>query len=187
MSDSDFSISVWTTISWRFGFILATAVAIAVISLIVYVKISSTAAVIGKTGQVSSRAEALMVLFGTSLIGAIVGDLSGSSQESMAGQLVPAILAMLGLLSVYIFGQKHDESRLVNIAVLAFIIPLAICYSVALAYKGDKDAFIFCRDKYSDYNIIGNENVFNTFNVLFHDYCGASISRHTEGTPPPPN
>jgi drug/metabolite transporter (DMT)-like permease len=180
MSDFEFSISVWKLVIWRFGIMMIVAVVVAAITLALFGYLRRRRPAAPWRPPQIGGVEAAVVLFSVALIGAMVGDLSGSSQESIAGQLVPAILTLLGVVAVYLFGKKHDETGLVSLAVLAFIVTLTICYSHALARKNDKDAFTFCRDKYADAAILVDPQIVDRLNAIFGVYCTAAIRRHTQ-------
>jgi len=180
MSDLEFSFSVWKLVVWRFGIMMIVAVVVAAITLVLFAYLRRRRQPAPWRPLPIGGVEAAVVLFSIALIGAMVGDLSGSSQESIAGQLVPAILTLLGVVAVYLFGKKHDETGLVSLAVLAFIVTLTICYSHALARKNDKNAFTFCRDKYSDAAILADPKIVERFNAIFGGYCEPVIGRHTQ-------
>lgn len=171
----DFTISIWIVVFWRLAIILVVSLVVALLALLIF----RTAAFAGGHGRLKGP-EAAVILFSISLIGALVGDLSGSSQESIAGQLVPAILTLLGALAVFIFGKKTDETGLVSLAVLSFVLSLSISYTNALLQKNDKDAFLFCRDSYANPDILASQKVLDRFNGLFRTYCDAAIGRYTK-------
>ncbi|WP_018183279.1 hypothetical protein [Kaistia granuli] len=180
MSDFEFSVSVWKLVIWRFGIMMIVALLVAAVTMALFFYLRRHRSPAPWRPAPIGGVEAAVVLFSIALIGAMVGDLSGSSQESIAGQLVPAILTLLGVVAVYLFGKKHDETGLVSLAVLAFIVTLTICYSHALARKNDKDAFTFCRDKYSDAAVLADPRIIERLNEIFGPYCKAAIGRHTQ-------
>lgn len=186
MPDLDFTASLWAVIFWRLGVVVLVALLVAVLAYWVHRRTALVPAGTNPSDPpTGNRAvETFVVLFSIALIGALVGDLSGSSQESVAGQLVPAILTLIGVFSVYLFGKEHDQAGLINLAVLAFVLALSIAYSNGLIQKRDKDAFYFCRGKYSDAALLANEAAFSRFNDMFTDYCAAEIGRHTNVAKP---
>ena len=106
-----FELDVWTSVGARLATIGIVAVIVSVVGVLVVWLLFK------KTGK--ELGESLIIILSISLIGGIVGDLSGSSQESVAGQLVPAVLTLIGAFGVYVFGQKRDSKDIINVAILA--------------------------------------------------------------------
>jgi hypothetical protein len=135
--------------------------------------------------------EYCVVLLAVGFTGIVVGYLGGLSRTSAVGNIVPAVLTLAGGLSVYLFGLKRPESKVTNLAFLAFVLAFFIGYSYAANLRTDDEAFTFCRDKYTEAALISNERAFVQFNQQFHDYCTDIFARHInlnqpKGLSPPP-
>jgi hypothetical protein len=118
-------------------------------------------------------------LLSATAIGSIVGDLSGTSQDSVAGQLVPALLTLVGIFGAYVFGKEAHSRGVINISILCFVLALSISYAYANINKKDYATFMFCREKYSDVSLLENQAAFDHFDQIFSTYCDAVISRYT--------
>ena len=68
----------------------------------------------------------LLPIFALALLGTATGVLAGLSRESAIGAVVPAVLSLVGGLSIYLLGLKKGDSKLVNGAVVALSISLIL-------------------------------------------------------------
>ncbi|HZP20939.1 MAG TPA: hypothetical protein VFB16_12120 [Bauldia sp.] len=130
------------------------------------------------SGVVYQRGAAV-TLFTVAFVGIAVGYLGGLSRSSVVGDLVPAILTLIGGISVYLFGLKRRESPLVSFSALAFLVAFFISYTYASILRTDDEAFEFCKAKISDTAILADPKAMEVFKGLFSPYCPTIIARHT--------
>tara|TARA_R110002020_G_scaffold471851_1_gene699306 strand:+ start:217 stop:795 length:579 start_codon:yes stop_codon:yes gene_type:complete len=91
--------------------------------------------VAGRKTSLRAARERFISLFCIIVIGGVVGYSGGLSRESAVGEIIPAVLSLLGGLAVYIFGGKRSHSVLVSAGAAAFAIAMLWGFSFGAAVR----------------------------------------------------
>lgn len=68
-----------------------------------------------------------LVVFAMALLGITTGQLTGQSREPAVGAVLPAVLGLIGGISVYLVGSKDKQHQFaVSLAVIAFTVNLLV-------------------------------------------------------------
>ncbi|MGH6663750.1 MAG: hypothetical protein ACREB2_02445 [Pseudolabrys sp.] len=73
-----------------------------------------------------------------SLVGYIIGYLTGDSRSPVVGSIVPSILTVIGGLSIYVFGTDNKYKTIIGYNVLVFVVMLF--YGVTIG-TNDRDGY----------------------------------------------
>jgi hypothetical protein len=83
-------------------------------------------------------------------LGGLTGQLGGSSREGVVGDVVPAILTLVGAYAAYILGEKRSRSPYLLMNGFSFVLAFFIMYNMSSIWRQDSEAFEFCRGVFSD-------------------------------------
>ena len=126
-------------------------------------------------GEDKRPASLAAVILTVGLLGAMTGYAGGNSRVGVVGDIIPAILTLLGGIVVYLFGVNSKSSPLAPFLVSALVISLFIGYGL-----GAKKRHLFetregrkqvCIDVFSDPDILANESALRTATLLFGKSC----------------
>lgn len=117
------------------------------------------------------------ILFGLSLIGAVAGIAGGTSRVGVVGDVVPAALALIGTVSIYVFGAQKasDREPVVAFGAAAFALSLGLGYAVGAANRGQADAFLrsltHCGAVFSNEDVLKDSDAFWRAATVWGDMC----------------
>lgn len=84
-----------------------------------------------RTGlKAASSRYIVMLVFAMSLLGTTVGITGGWSREGVVGDVIPAVLGVIGGLSVYLYGNQKSKALVVLPSVVAFTMTIYIGYFI---------------------------------------------------------
>lgn len=84
------------------------------------------------------------------LVGGLAGQLGGSSRTGVVGDLLPALVTLLGGFVAYYLGAKRDRSGKVLVNTLAFLLCFFPAYNVASVWRQSNENWEFCRGIFSN-------------------------------------
>jgi len=123
----------------------------------------------------------IIILFALALLGACAGFAGGMSRASAVGDVIPAMFALLGGVSLYIFGLNMSRGIIASVssACLALSLFLAYSFGSQLRHKGDeyRDLRNWCMTVYTEPDILTDPAALARFNtdlmaqVGFGDFC----------------
>lgn len=124
-------------------------------------------------------ATGLFCLVTLTCIGAISGYLSGLSRVSVVGQVIPAVLSLVGGFAIYLFGVKKVDSLFLPGSILAFALALAVALSEGANKRVVATNFGLMQEKCFDFfmnpSVLEPEKL-ETAQVMFGDACKTVIS-----------
>lgn len=82
----------------------------------------------------------LALLFCLALVGAAAGFSGGFSRSPVVGDIIPAILGLIGGVVLYIFGVAQNKTLLPAFGVVALICAMIAGYSTGANFRGQTDA-----------------------------------------------
>ena len=74
----------------------------------------------------SARIEIAIVALGFSSLGIVAGYLTGLSRQPAVGDLIPAVLSLIGALAVYIVGKSKNSRRMVGAVIFILSVSLLL-------------------------------------------------------------
>ena len=80
-----------------------------------------------------------MLLFCLGLVGAAAGFSGGFSRSAVVGDIIPAILGLIGGVVLYIFGVAQNKSLLPAFGVVSLICALIVGYSTGANFRGQTE------------------------------------------------
>lgn len=83
-------------------------------------------------------------------VGGLAGQLGGSSRSGVVGDLLPALVTLLGGFVAYYLGAKRDRSGKVLVNTLAFLLCFFPAYNVASVWRQSNENWDFCRGIFSN-------------------------------------
>lgn len=89
-------------------------------------------------------------VFILALVGGLTGQLTGGSRVPVAGEVLTAILGLLGPFIAYFLGTKRDPSGKISINALAFVLGFFVTINVAAVWRQDSEHRELCFKVYSD-------------------------------------
>lgn len=125
-------------------------------------------------GSRSSRYLALLIII-MSFLGATVGITGGWSREGVVGDVIPAILGLVGGLSVYLFENNRGKALVVLPATLAFTLTVYVGYFVGAEIRNPAERAVAYRDMcftaLSNPEILSSNDAYCRFLVSAGDRC----------------
>lgn len=140
------TVACWAqVVGAEFGYLLdALALALPAIAIVLLISTAvsvlafiPTAFIQKQTGR--QTVFVLVLLFCLSLVGAAAGYSGGLSRSAVVGDIVPAILALIGGVVLYIFGVAQSKTLLPAFGVIALICALILGYSTGSNFRGQID------------------------------------------------
>lgn len=104
------------------------------------------------------------------LIGGMSGQLGGGSRESVVGDLVPAIFALLGGYSAYLLGEKEVKRPLLVPNGLSFVFAFFLLYNMAAVWRQESEIQDFCLNLFSDPDF-DNATLISYRHGTFAEHC----------------
>jgi uncharacterized membrane protein len=77
-------------------------------------------------GNRGERRELLIVLTSFSMLGIVTGYLTGFSREPAVGAVLPAVLSLLGGLTVFVVGKSRENRGMVSLTMFVFSLMLLL-------------------------------------------------------------
>ncbi|MEP2706147.1 MAG: hypothetical protein ABJQ71_18890 [Roseibium sp.] len=99
------------------------------------------------TGNPSEFSKAIIILLGLSLVGAAAGFTGGMSRTGVVGDIVPAVLALLGGVSLYLFGADTSRGIMTSIGASALSLSLLAAFALGASNRNDVDRYNLARDQ----------------------------------------
>jgi len=87
----------------------------------------------------SQAAFVAVLLFCLGLIGAAAGFSGGFSRSAVVGDIIPAILGLIGGVVLYIFGVAQNKTLLPAFGVVSLICALIVGYSTGANFRGQTE------------------------------------------------
>lgn len=129
----------------EFGFMFEALVTALPAVLIVLIIASGSAFLVfaaALTFQRFTNAQAAfvaMLLFCLGLVGAAAGFSGGFSRSAVVGDIIPAILGLIGGVVLYIFGVAQNKTLLPAFGVVSLICALIVGYSTGANFRGQTE------------------------------------------------
>ncbi|MCA0870236.1 hypothetical protein LCL97_05345 [Seohaeicola saemankumensis] len=121
------------------------------------------------------RKTLLPLMFGLAILGTIAGLAGGTSRVGVVGDIVPAALALIGSVSVYVFGVQPKNGMIVSFSAAAFALSLGLGYAAGAGKRGPIDAYdrrvAFCETLLSDAKILTSDIAMYRVAVLHGETC----------------
>lgn len=131
------------------------------------------------TPRYSERIGASLVVITFAVIGAFIGEVSGLSRTPVAGTVIPAILTLIGGVSLYLFSVNKADVLIVNVSVIIFVLSCLVSYNKAAMVRSIGDDVEFCLTKYYEVSKTGNTTAMTLFEGKFGEYCNERFRRST--------
>ena len=117
------------------------------------------------------------------LIGSAVGVAGGMSRIGVVGDIVPAVLGLLGVVAVYLFGIDRSKGVIASIGAVALAISFVSSYALASQFRGQESSDprgirSICAEAYSNPALIGNPVALENFENKLGWYCERVMSWH---------
>ena len=98
--------------------------------------------VFGKIVRRDEAKLAVIVVGAMALLGIVTGQLTGQSREPAVGAVLPAVLGLIGGVTVYLFAMKEPKTQvLVGLAVVAFSINMLVGTFWGAKLRADFNAY----------------------------------------------
>ena len=78
-----------------------------------------------------------LLLFGLSVLGSVAGYTGGLSRETAVPQIIPAVLALAGSASAYLFGIDRSRGAIASLSVIAFGVALLFGFMFGADIRSD--------------------------------------------------
>lgn len=121
------------------------------------------------------RKTLLPLMFGLAILGTIAGLAGGTSRVGVVGDIVPAALALIGSVSVYVFGVQPERGLIVSFSAATFALALGLGYAAGAGKRGPIDAYdrrvAFCESLLSDAKILSSDIAMYRVAVLHGETC----------------
>ncbi len=118
---------------------------------------------------------AFILISGLSLIGGVAGINGGLSRVGAVGDIIPASLALIGSVSLYIFGIKSQGGPLASLCAASFAVALGFGYALGATERGKNDNFdysvAFCSELFSDHEILASDTAYERSAQIFGQAC----------------
>lgn len=92
------------------------------------------------------RSGFLVVILGITALGTTVGISGGFSREAAAGQIMSAVLGLMGGLVIYIFSIDRTKGPVASVVVLALALSIFIGYERGSQFRGLSQTYLYWRD-----------------------------------------
>lgn len=106
----------------------------------------------------------ILLLVGVAVIGAVAGTSGGLSRVGAVGDIIPAALALLGGVSVYLFGANKPNGAIVSVCAAVFALSLGGGYTIGAADRSKSDAVNlgaeFCIDLLKEPDVYASESAY---------------------------
>ena len=117
------------------------------------------------------------------LVGASAGIAGGMSRIGVVGDIVPAILGLLGAVAVYLFGIDKSRGTIASLGAVALSISFVTGYALASQYRNSnssdyREIRAICAAAYSDPNLLADPTALAIFEKAFQDYCPSVLEWH---------
>ena len=128
--------------------------------------------------------KATVTLLGTlALVGASAGIAGGMSRTGVVGDIVPAFLALLGVVAVYLFGVDRSRGVVASLGAVALSLSLVTGYALASQYRNShssdyREIRTICADAYTDPALLSNHDALQVFEEKFKGYCPDVLKWH---------
>lgn len=123
-------------------------------TLVVSVPVALAGTWLGRRDRAESNrpeaSSALLSCVALAFVGGLAGHLGGGSRESAVGDVVPAILALVGAYGAYVLGEKRSRSPYLLMNGLSFVLGFFVVYVLASTWRQQSENREFCFALYSD-------------------------------------
>ena len=122
-----------------------------------------------------------VLLAGVSILGAVAGVSGGTSRVGVVGDVIPAALALVGGVAVYLFGAE-DRSRgeVAAVCAVAFATSLGIGYASGAQARMPREIeetyARYCREKFADAALLGSDKAYCRFISNMGENCAYYIA-----------
>ncbi len=121
-----------------------------------------------------SRKTMLLVL-STAILGAVAGISGGMSRVGVVGDVIPAVLVLVGGVSVYLFGIDRSKGIIASLTTTALSLSLVISYALGSNHRGHIEIFAdlkqTCFKAMTDPKLLSEEDAFCRFSNMMGRVC----------------
>jgi len=82
-----------------------------------------------------------ILLLSLSILGGVSGYSGGMSRTGVVGDIIPAVLGLLGGISVYLFGVQNNPNIVTPLAVIVFAVSLVAGFSLGTQDREKRETF----------------------------------------------
>lgn len=123
------------------------------------------------------------LIFTLALLGTAVGILGGWSRVGVVGNVVPAILTLVGALTVYLFDQKNEKTILVIVSTITFTICLFLGFVIGTQIRNPSEKHTayrdFCLTALSNSDLLNDTQGYCRFLAGPGDQCWSTLFDNT--------
>lgn len=170
---------IWLT---TIGFSLSVMALASVIGVLAALALASIGA--GGLRPLRENGETLRTIvvlaLGLAVLGAVSGVAGGMSRESAVGDIIPAALALVGGVAIYVFGADTSKGLISSCSAVAFAISLGVGYAGGAEMRSEGDfartTHDFCLAELSDPDLLGDDKAYCRFLSVFGETCASAIA-----------
>ena len=115
-----------------------------------------------------------------SLLGVISGFSGGLSREAAVGDIIPAALALLGGVAVYLFGVDSTRGAVVSLATITFAVGIYYGYGLGADRRSGVESLqrfrAHCFSVFSDADLVADPGALKFQQDAIGDMCAAAIA-----------
>lgn len=112
-------------------------------------------------------------------IGALSGQLGGSSRDSVVGDLLPAVFTLLGGYLGYLIEQKKDRRAKIAVNAFGFLFCFFFAYNVSATWRQSNENWEFCKSVYANPDFESDAQRQDR-DHRFGAFCGTVFSEWTQ-------
>lgn len=148
-----FHLAAIVTVAQFLGAVLCVTLIVAAAVALGYGGLRKTKPGGTSKSYLESVAGAYPYIFILTLVGALTGQLTGGSRTGVVGEVLPALLGLLGPFLAYFLGTKRDAGGKVSVNALAFLLGFFIMANLAAVWRQDTENRAFCQTLFSDTSV----------------------------------
>lgn len=104
-------------------------------------------------------------------LGGLAGSIAGGSREGVVGDVVPAVLTLLGAYAAYILREKESTSPYLLVNGFSFLLGFFLLYVMAAIWRQESENKDFCREVFSNADFAAPDRRADR-DALWREYCG---------------
>lgn len=117
----------------------------------------------------------IVLVLAIAVLGAVAGVAGGKSRVGVVGDIVPAALALVGTVSVYLFGADQSKGVVASICAAAFALALGLGYANGSVSRTKTERFAenlsFCRSALTNAKLLSDDGAYCRFTQTFGRKC----------------
>lgn len=120
------------------------------------------------------------LLLALALVGASAGLAGGMSRSPAVGEIIPAVLSLLGGVAVYLFGVNQSKGLTASFGAAALAISLLLSYAAGSIFRATpedhREVRGLCAAAYTNADLLKDEAAFTRFREKMGKWCDKAMN-----------